>query len=92
MAKVDEFDIKIVNTAATELAESIAGTAMDLIPQIQTTYKLEGHLVNLVLARAWVRCAVAATSQVTRMTVEECAQLEQRINQAITDAVNKKRA
>jgi hypothetical protein len=91
MARLDEFDSKVVSTAATEIISTLAAQAAELVPQIRKAYKLDDQLVNLVLARAWVRCAVAAVSQVGSMSLDESARLEEQIHQAITNAIDTKR-
>lgn len=91
MARIDEFDTKVVNTAATEIISTLAAQAAELAPQIRKAYKLDDRLVNLVLARAWVRCAVAAVSQVASMSLDESTLLEEQIQQSIAKAIDTKR-
>ena len=50
MARLDEFDSKVVSTAATEIISTLAAQAAELVPQIRKAYKLDDQLVNLVLA------------------------------------------
>jgi hypothetical protein len=76
------------NRAADAIAGSMAQTLLEMRPTLAHQFNIDEQLVTLAIAQAAVGIAASAASRATGMVAEECAELKDRLNAVVFDAMN----
>jgi hypothetical protein len=74
--------------AAGAIASSMAQTLLEMRPAFAHRFDLDEQLVTLAIAQAAMGVAVSAPSKATGTLEEECAELNERLNEVVFDAMN----
>jgi hypothetical protein len=75
------------NRAADAIAGSMARTLLEMRPTLAHQFQLDEQLVTLAIAQDAMGIAASAAST-TGMVAEECAELKDRLNAVVFDAMN----
>jgi hypothetical protein len=76
------------NRAADAIAGSMAQTLLEMRPIVAHQFNIDEQLVTLAIAQAAMGIAASAASKATGMVAEECAELKDRLNAVVFDAMN----
>ena len=76
------------NRAADAIAGSMARTLLEMRPTLARQFNIDEQLVTLAIAQAAMGIAASAASKATGMVEEECAELKDRLNAVVFDAMN----
>jgi hypothetical protein len=76
------------NRAADAIASSMTQTLLDMQPTFARRFNIDEQLVSLAIAQAAVGIAASAASKATGMEEAECAELNERLNEVVFEAMN----
>ena len=76
------------NRAADAIAGSMVQTLLEMRPTFARQFDIDEQLVTLAIAQAAMGIAASAASKATGMVPEECAELKDRLNAVVFDAMN----
>jgi regulator of sigma D len=76
------------NRAADAIASSMAQTLLEMRPAFADRFDIDEQLVTLAIAQAAMGVAANAASKATGMLEEERAELNDRLNEVVFDAMN----
>jgi hypothetical protein len=83
-----EVQARKANRAADAIEVSIVATLLDMQPTFANEFDLDEQLVTLAIAQAAMAIAANAASKATGMEAKECAELKDRLNAVVFDAMN----
>ena len=83
-----EVQARKANRAADAIEGSIVATLLDMRPAFEHEFDLDEQLVTLAIAQAAMGVAAHAASKATGMEAKECAELKDRLNAVVFDAMN----
>ena len=79
---------RTANRAADAIASSMEKTLLEMRPAFAHRFNIDDELVSLAIAQAAMGIAASAASKATGMVDEECAELNDRLNEVVFDAMN----
>ena len=76
------------NRAADAIASSMAQTLLEMRPTFARQFNIDEQLATLAIAQAAMGVGASAASEATGMVAKECAELKERLNAVVFDAMN----